>query len=164
MLNPDKNYKRYRDTLHKTSTPLVPFLGTAPMVFLPLKEKRAAANSAHDYALGLYLSDLVFIETGNPDNLENNPNLINFRKCRMIARVSSSFRSFGTVSLLADALVIIICADSLGQVITELQSYQQMPYNLWPVEHLKKYLLSVTPMSEQAAFAASLIAEPRQDR
>lgn len=77
MLLPDKNYKNYRATLHKTNTPLVPFLGmgglhqTSPLIEMT----------------GMYLSDLVFIETGNPDTLDNNPNLINFKKCKLIAKV-----------------------------------------------------------------------------
>jgi hypothetical protein len=35
---------------------------------------------------GLYLSDLTFIEEGNPDRLKEN-NFINFQKCRMVAEV-----------------------------------------------------------------------------
>ncbi len=60
-MSSDKSWSVYRETLHQTSTPLIPYLG-------------------------VYLSDLVFIETGNSDWWDGS-NLVNFKKCRFIAKV-----------------------------------------------------------------------------
>jgi len=59
-MSTDSNSKKYREELHKCSPPLVPHIG-------------------------VYLSDLTFIEEGNLDTLANGQ--VNFVKRRMLANV-----------------------------------------------------------------------------
>lgn len=55
LMNSSRNFNEYRDILRMVSPPMIPFFG-------------------------VYLSDLTFVEDGNPDYLQDNPNLINFAK------------------------------------------------------------------------------------
>lgn len=55
LMNSSRNFNEYRDILRMVSPPVIPFFG-------------------------VYLSDLTFVEDGNPDCLQDNPNLINFAK------------------------------------------------------------------------------------
>src|SRR3990167_1564786 len=61
LMNHKSSYRTYRSTLHSSSTPIIPFLG-------------------------VYLTDLTFIEDGNPNYVSG---LINFSKCQKIASVIS---------------------------------------------------------------------------
>jgi hypothetical protein len=72
-----QNYKNYRQELDSQSRPILPYLGVC-------------------------LRDLLFIEDGNPDRLENG--MFNFHKLRMVANV-----------------------------ITQIQYFQEKPYNFEPV-------------------------------
>jgi len=87
--------------------------------------------------LGVYQTDLTFIEEGNPDKFSNG--LWNFKKCRMVA-----------------------------DVITELQQYQQKPYNLKVDTNITTYLLNLQQQSsttdEKKLYAMSLEAEPREQQ
>jgi son of sevenless-like protein len=85
-MNPSRNFGNYRDLLRKTSPPSVPFLG-------------------------FYLTDLTFIEDGNPDMLKDAPHLINFAKRARVA-----------------------------DVIREIQQYQEIPYAFQPVPELQDFL------------------------
>lgn len=60
ILAPTKNFSKYRETLRKLQPPCVPFLG-------------------------VYLTDLTFIEDGNADRLRADDRLINFGKRQMTA-------------------------------------------------------------------------------
>lgn len=60
ILAPSRNFSRYRETLRKLQPPCVPFLG-------------------------VYLTDLTFIEDGNTDRLRADERLINFGKRQMTA-------------------------------------------------------------------------------
>lgn len=64
-----KNYSQYREHLQKAQLPVLPYLGVC-------------------------LSDLTFIEEGNPDEISN---LINFSKCRQIAAVIRKICEFQSV-------------------------------------------------------------------
>jgi len=108
LLSSDKSWAVYRETLRQTSTPLIPYLG-------------------------VYLSDLVFIETGNSDWWDGSVGLVNFKKCRFIAKV-----------------------------ISEITNYQQMPYNLWPVQSIRNLLLNLPILDDNKAHALSVQCEPRQ--
>ncbi|RKP27015.1 ras guanine nucleotide exchange factor domain-containing protein [Syncephalis pseudoplumigaleata] len=84
-MNQTKNFSTYREGLHSIDPPCVPFLG-------------------------VYLTDLTFIDDGNPDKLPGT-DLINFSKYSK-------------------------CAD----VITEIQQYQKLPYCLTTVPQIKLFL------------------------
>jgi len=65
LLSPDKNWVRYRALLKEIQPPCIPYLGT-------------------------YLTDLTFIEDGNPNYLattDHRKDIINFEKCRKQAVV-----------------------------------------------------------------------------
>ena len=62
LFAPDSSSKAYRQTLRKTSPPFIPYVGLA-------------------------LSDLVFMETGNPDYFDNIAGFINFKKCELLSKV-----------------------------------------------------------------------------
>jgi hypothetical protein len=101
-------YKAQRDALHQCKPPCVPYLG-------------------------MYLTDLTFIEDGNKDDVEHQGNrLINFRKRRLLAAV-----------------------------LTEIQIYQQTPYCLTPITYIQLYLMGEKPPNNEELFQLSLQIEPR---
>jgi len=110
VINPQKNYAQYRENLHSVNPPCVPFLG-------------------------VYLTDLTFIEDGNTNNLKSNNQLINFSKQTKTA-----------------------------EVIREIQQYQNQPYNLSPVKEISEYILKCLndTVDETALYDMSLILEPRE--
>jgi hypothetical protein len=61
LVSSAKSFKQYRETLHTVNPPCVPYIG-------------------------VYQTDLIFIDQGNPDTL-NDGRLINFDKCRRTAAV-----------------------------------------------------------------------------
>lgn len=105
-----KNFSVYREELHSVNPPCVPFLG-------------------------VYLTDLTFIEDGNPDRLKLNENLINFSK-----------------------------QSKTADVIREIQQYQNQPYCLQPVPELQKFIIDSfqTFEDENDLYQMSLLIEPRE--
>jgi son of sevenless len=89
--------------------------------------------------LGVNLSGLTFIEQGNndflPDPKGEKPDdyYVNFYKRSLIA-----------------------------QVINQSRQYQMTPYNLSVVPELQRLFLRVPALDEKDAYAASLLAEPRE--
>jgi len=79
--------------------------------------------------IGLNLSDLVFLEDGNPDILPEGM-LVNFSKMRMCANI-----------------------------IIELQQYQQTPYCLHPVPLIQEYLSKLQVLSDKDLYKESLLRE-----
>ncbi|XP_060555505.1 ras-specific guanine nucleotide-releasing factor 1-like isoform X3 [Ruditapes philippinarum] len=67
LVSSDGRFKNMRDALHRCDPPCIPYLG-------------------------MYLTDLSFIEEGTPDMTEDN--LVNFSKMRMIAHVIREIRLF----------------------------------------------------------------------
>ena len=67
LTSPQGNFSAYRNALRVVSGPCIPYLGQ-------------------------YLSDLTFIEDGNPDVLENG--FVNFEKCNLVARAIINFKQF----------------------------------------------------------------------
>lgn len=110
VMNPVKNFIQYRETLHSVNPPCVPFLG-------------------------VYLTDLTFIEDGNTNFLKSNNQLINFSKQTKTA-----------------------------EVIREIQQYQNQPYNLQPVKEISDYILTYLSdtLDESTLYEMSLILEPRE--
>lgn len=110
ILAPTKNFSKYRETLRKLQPPCVPFLG-------------------------VYLTDLTFIEDGNSDRLKTDERLINFSKRQMTA-----------------------------DKISEIVIFQSTPYNFHPVEGIQKYIDDnlVESRSDEELFEQSLRLEPRE--
>ncbi|KAF2070563.1 hypothetical protein CYY_008110 [Polysphondylium violaceum] len=67
LTSPNSSFASYREELHNANPPCIPYLG-------------------------VHLSDLTFIEEGNPDKLENG--FVNFFKCRMVAEVIKEIQQF----------------------------------------------------------------------
>lgn len=86
------------------------------------------------FYLGLYLTDLTFIEDGNPDFLKSSNKLINFSK-RM----------------------------KTADVIREIQQYQNVPYNLNPVQEIQMFIDYNLKESKDVKdlYDQSLVLEPR---
>eukprot|EP01089_Gocevia_fonbrunei_P011722 TRINITY_DN2562_c0_g1_i1.p1 TRINITY_DN2562_c0_g1~~TRINITY_DN2562_c0_g1_i1.p1 ORF type:complete len:410 (+),score=47.39 TRINITY_DN2562_c0_g1_i1:1-1230(+) len=66
LMHPKSSFKSYREYLHSQSTPCLPYLGT-------------------------YLTDLTFIEDGNPDHIND---LIGFSKRRLIQNVIFEVKNY----------------------------------------------------------------------
>merc|ERR1711916_273871 len=64
LMNSQKSYKNFRDVLHSVNPPCIPYLG-------------------------MYLTDLTFIDDGNPDFVQSptNAKLINFYKRTLVVNV-----------------------------------------------------------------------------
>ncbi|CDO93689.1 unnamed protein product [Kluyveromyces dobzhanskii CBS 2104] len=110
LMDSTKNFFRYRELLKTVqNVPCVPFFG-------------------------VYLSDLTFTASGNPDNINNNPNLINFSK----------------------RLKIVM-------ILTEIMSFQKLTYKLKHSEEVKVFLeteMENIPSIEKQ-YELSLKIEPR---
>ncbi|KAJ3007665.1 hypothetical protein HKX48_008993 [Thoreauomyces humboldtii] len=105
-----RNFGNYRSALHSANPPCVPFLG-------------------------FYLTDLTFVEDGNPDSLSAAPHLINFAKRQKTA-----------------------------DVLREIQQYQNQPYVLMAVPELQQWLRSAldTAVEDNDLYNVSLEMEPRE--
>lgn len=106
IMSREQNYKNARAFLHNVDPPCIPYLG-------------------------VYLTDLTFIEDGNPDNLPDN-DYINFIKRQKVS-----------------------------QVISEIQQYQNTPYCLEDVQFIRDYLCSVESLDENTCYQMSLEREER---
>jgi len=106
ITQPTKNYSQYRDIVASATPPFIPYLG-------------------------LYLSDLTFIEDGNPNTLSDGA-YINFEKCSMVARV-----------------------------IQDLCKHQLQPYNFTRIDFVQHWMDSWEFPSEKELFDLSLKVEPR---
>ncbi|KAF9184151.1 hypothetical protein BGZ51_003515 [Haplosporangium sp. Z 767] len=105
---PAKNWGDYRQELHSANPPCVPFVG-------------------------VYLTDLVMIQDGNPDTLKGTDHHINFYK-----RVSTA------------------------EVIREIQQYQSVPYCLTVVPEIQAYIRRGLDQSKSVTglYDMSLALEP----
>ena len=102
-MSQDNNYKKYRTTLHSVSPPCLPYVG-------------------------IYLTDLVFIEEGNGDTFNG---LINFTKRKLVASVIRDFTQYQQVSYFPKFLTF------------------QLPYYYEPVPLLQKWFNDAKPMNEE---------------
>jgi len=84
--------------------------------------------------LGVYLTDLTFIDDGNPDFLPQN-GLINFGKRELV---------YG--------------------IISEIQQYQQISYPYPYVDNIASYLIDLPSNNDSDLYALSLIREPRESK
>ncbi|KDN46450.1 hypothetical protein K437DRAFT_107336 [Tilletiaria anomala UBC 951] len=110
VMQSSKNFADYREMIHKLNPPCVPFLG-------------------------VYLTDLTFIEDGNPDRLKTDERLINFGKRQKTA-----------------------------EVVKEIMIYQSTPFNLTTVPGIQKFINDnlVDTRSDNDLYQQSLLLEPRE--
>lgn len=107
LMAEEKSFKNYRALLHTINPPCIPFLG-------------------------VYLTDLTMIESGNSDFICDEK-LINFHKRFLIA-----------------------------QVIHEIKQYQGTPYDLLKINAIYQWILNKEVMDPQLVYERSLQVEPRE--
>ncbi|PWN24152.1 ras GEF [Microstroma glucosiphilum] len=110
IMQSSKNFADYREMVHRLNPPCVPFLG-------------------------VYLTDLTFIEDGNPDRLKSDERLINFGKRQKTA-----------------------------EVIREIMIYQATPYNLSVVPGVQRFIMAnlISARNDNELYQQSLKLEPRE--
>jgi son of sevenless-like protein len=111
LINSAKNFSTYREALHSQSPPCVPFLG-------------------------VYLTDLTFIDEGNPHLIHHKGRaLISFAKRQKTA-----------------------------EVIREIQQYQHVPYALQPLPDVQNFIMQCLDLTRGMAemWELSLLREPRE--
>lgn len=109
LITTTKNFAQYREALHIANPPCIPFMG-------------------------VYLTDLVFIEDGIP-SIVKNTELINFAK-----------------------------RSKTAEVIKEIQQYQNVPYALKEVHELQTWVLQQKDSAGDVSdmYERSLEVEPRE--
>jgi hypothetical protein len=111
MMSMEGSFKTYRAMLESSSPPCIPYVG-------------------------VYLTDLTFIEDGNADEVvvegEKPQELINFGKRVLVYNIIST-----------------------------ILRYQQQPYGFARHDEIQAWFESVTPLSENELYAQSLLREPR---
>lgn len=106
LMSRQQNFQKLRAHMKNVNPPIIPYLG-------------------------IFLTDLTFIEDGNPDMIENGT-LINWVKRRRLAAV-----------------------------LKDIQQYQQKPFNLEAVPFIQDYLLNYEPLDEDQSYKLSLQRETR---
>jgi len=125
LMGNTKNFGEYREALHQATPPCIPFFG---MICVP------DTKTTTDLLPGVYLTDLVFIEDGNPSTLKQT-SLINFAKRAKTA-----------------------------EVIRQIQTYQNVPYVFKSVPELQSFIadsLRAAP-DVHSLYERSLAVEPRE--
>jgi len=107
LCSSEQNYKAFRAHLRSVELPCIPYLG-------------------------MYLTDLTFIEDGNP-NMHGK--LVNFFKRQLVS-----------------------------EVISNIQQYQQTPYNLEPVKFLQFWLMNIKTLDKEKCYEMSLQILPRGNK
>jgi len=109
LTNPLKSWANYRKTIHEVDPPCVPFIG-------------------------VYQTDLTFIEDGNPTKFANG--FVNFKKCRLVAGVIMEIQVYQMKPY-------------------NLTSVPQLQ------EFLDKSIEEVQTLDDKGLYELSLLAEPR---
>jgi len=138
LLSRDNNFANFRKALHKIQPPALPYLG-------------------------VYLTDMTFVDQGNPDLLTNTQVRVFFSFIFFFFFFLSSFR-VPTLSLSYHVkLVNFHKRRLLSFVIREIQQYQQLPYSYPKVDLIADYLKTLKFKSEEECYAQSLKIEPREE-
>jgi hypothetical protein len=136
LMSRERSFAQYRNHLKTCSPPCMPYMG-------------------------VYLTDLVFIDEGNPTFLENG-NLVNFEKSYLVARVIQ-------VRPLSLSLFLSLYFPSLSpreplsvfSFVQDIRTYQLTPYALLPVPFIQEYLSDLRVSEEKELYMLSLAIVPR---
>jgi hypothetical protein len=128
LISSDGRFRNLRDSLHRTDPPCIPYLG-------------------------MYLSDLTFIEEGTPNFTDNG--LLNFAKMRMVRLKKTTF-------LNSSFRHVFLRFFQIAHVIREIRQFQQTPYKIEPIPKVVNYLLDPSRILEdEDLYQKSLVLEPR---
>lgn len=118
-----------REALHRCDPPCIPYLG-------------------------MYLTDLSFIEEGTPDFTPDG--LLNFSKMRMVRKKNGILRNQFNLA----------CFHSqIAHVIREIRHFQQTPYKIDHISKVTAYLLDTSLLlDDDEMYHKSLRIEPRSSR
>lgn len=127
LMGNTKNFAQYREALQQANPPCIPFFGGSSCDW-------SSADVMLTCLQGVYLTDLVFIEDGNPSTIKQT-SLINFAKRAKTA-----------------------------EVIRQIQTYQNVPYGFKAVPELQTFItdsLKAAP-DVHSMYEKSLAIEPRE--
>jgi hypothetical protein len=111
------SFKNLRDAVNRGDPPKIPYIG-------------------------VYLSDLVFIEDGNPNTV--------------VRKRPSTGKEV--------ELLFMAKRQLFHKIVSTIQTFQTVPYNLVPVEALQTFLSELRAMDDKELFAESLLREPREEK
>lgn len=118
-----------REALHRSDPPCIPYLG-------------------------MYLTDLSFIEEGTPDFTPDG--LLNFSKMRMVSVVLY----FVWLKFVKSCVSL-----QIAHVIREIRHFQQTPYKIDHISKVTSYLLDTSLLlDDDEMYHRSLKIEPRSSR
>ena len=111
VMLPSKNFSQYRAALKNSTPPCLPFLG-------------------------LYLTDLTFLEDGSRDSMQSLSHIINFNKMSKV-----------------------------GDILSEIRQYQHIKYRFVDVPVVQRYLSASfdQPIDEASLYQMSLTVEPKEE-
>lgn len=133
IVSTDGRFRNLRDALHRCDPPCIPYLG-------------------------MYLTDLSFIEEGTPDFTEDG--LLNFSKMRMVTRFQLHKNNV-VVSIFYDFLF----DQQVAHVIREIRHFQSTSYKIEHSSKVNSYLLDVNNLvDDEDLYQMSLEIEPRTSR
>lgn len=132
------NYKAFRELLATCTPPCLPYLGT-------------------------FLTDLTFIEEGNPDTMSaTSPHTLVLEEKKAADRLALCGGQAADYPPAGGAqLINFVKRRKVAEVILRLQDYQATPYNFEHVPAIQSFLERATVMDEDQLYAASLVCEPR---
>eukprot|EP01088_Endostelium_zonatum_P020160 TRINITY_DN728_c1_g2_i1.p1 TRINITY_DN728_c1_g2~~TRINITY_DN728_c1_g2_i1.p1 ORF type:complete len:1443 (-),score=436.88 TRINITY_DN728_c1_g2_i1:116-4444(-) len=122
LMSREKNHNNFRTHLHSVDPPCIPYLG-------------------------VYLTDLTFIEDGNKDYIKVTPSAKN-----------STSGEGGSDEI---SLINFVKRRKIANVIREIQQYQQTPYPLTDVPELKDFLLKANYSNEDDCYKMSTANEAK---
>lgn len=134
LLSRDNNFANFRKALHKIQPPALPYLG-------------------------VYLTDMTFVDQGNPDLLTGTQ-VRSF--CLFIFFFAAQALNFLFLPS-SSKLVNFHKRRLLSFVIREIQQYQQLPYSYPKVDLIADYLKTLKFKTEEECYAQSLKIEPREE-
>jgi son of sevenless-like protein len=139
-----KNFNNYRTTLAKVTPPCVPFFG----MYWPWLNPALRADETR---VGVYLTQLTFIQDGNPDNADNN--LINFSKRHKAAEVISDIKRWQTKPYNLQPITGVV-----GFIEESLSGYSENPNSYYNDEFWRRSL-ELEPREREDEKMARLLQE-----
>jgi hypothetical protein len=100
---------------------------------------------------GVHLRDLIYLDDGNPDYLNESKTLLNFDKCS---------RLYDILSMVPQSLLSCVC-DAHDAAPVQIYLSQKTEYGFVPVAQFRKLFFEMRLLPDRDVIALSLIREPR---